>query len=100
MSSENLQQPTHEKLQRLHEEMHEELMKAINNSEVCDVLEKYGLTADKIVKFQVILDLYKIQNMSDSLGDPEIQASLRAIPGEELVLAACCWCGTRCCPCW
>ena len=86
-----------EKLQQLQNEIHREMKKALNSSKMVEVLDNYGLV-DKLVKIQCVLDLTKIQS-SNAIKDPEIKDSLRAIPGQQIVIMDCCLCPRGCCNC-
>ncbi|RUT03586.1 hypothetical protein DSM106972_052250 [Dulcicalothrix desertica PCC 7102] len=86
------------KLQQFQHAVLQEFMKALDNSQMDEILKSYGLTAEKVIRFDAVIDLNKIQRMGVALSDQEMQQSLEQIPGEELKLLSCCWCG-RCCPC-
>jgi hypothetical protein len=81
-------------------ELQQEVMRAINQSQVGDIFKKYGFVGDKVIKFKATLDLGESKS-TKIFSDEEMQASLRAIPGEELVLLACCWFSrcNECAPC-
>ncbi|MBW4604161.1 MAG: hypothetical protein KME29_32480 [Calothrix sp. FI2-JRJ7] len=87
------------KLQQLQHDVLQEFMKLLNNSQMDDIVKRYGLTADKVIKFEAVINLNKIQSMGVALSDQEMQQSLKQIPGEELKLFSCCLCNGRCCPC-
>ncbi len=91
-----------ENLQQLQEEIKQELLNAVNNSKLVDLLDQYGLTEDGFVTFQCRLDIPKIL-LSDAVVDQRLEESLRAIPENELMISACdCWCFNprrMCCTC-
>lgn len=86
------------KLQQLQHDVLQEFMKALDNSQINEILKGYGLTADKVIRFDAVINLNTMQSMGVAFSDQEMQQSLEKIPGEELKLFSCCWCG-RCCRC-
>jgi hypothetical protein len=81
-------------LQTMQYEVREEFMKGINNSQMNDILEKYGLTGERVIRFEVVLDLDQMREAKNTaMSDSEIQSALKAIPAEQLKLAGCCWFG-------
>ncbi|PAX51736.1 hypothetical protein [Brunnivagina elsteri] len=89
-------------LQKMQYEVGKEFMKGINNSQMNDVLMKYGLTAEKVIRFEVVVNLDQMREPNNAaIPESEMQSALKAIPAEELKLASCCWCWTRnrCVPC-
>jgi hypothetical protein len=85
-------------LQKMQYEVREEFMKGINNSQMKDVLDKYGFTGDKVIRFELVVDLEQMRETHDVLiPESEIESALKAIPAERLKLASCCWCPR--CPC-
>ncbi|KAB8331702.1 hypothetical protein SD80_024865 [Scytonema tolypothrichoides VB-61278] len=77
-----------EKLQQFQKEIQQELMNAVNNSKLGELFEKNGLGGNRFVKFQCILNLTNAQ-YSDTVGDPELKASLQAIVDQNLVTVNC-----------
>jgi DNA-directed RNA polymerase specialized sigma subunit len=91
-----------EQLDQFTKKIQEELLNAVNNSKLVDLLDQYGLTEDGFVTFQCRLDIPKIQ-LSDAVVDQQLKESLRAIRENELIISACdCWClnpPEYCCKC-
>ncbi len=77
-----------EQLDQFTKKIQEELLNAVNNSKLVDLLDQYGLTEDGFVTFQCRLDIPKIQ-LSDAVVDQQLKESLRVIPENELIIRAC-----------
>ncbi|BAZ40057.1 hypothetical protein NIES4101_60180 [Calothrix sp. NIES-4101] len=88
-------------LQKMQYEIREEFIKGINNSAVSKVLEKYGLTAKKIIRFELALNLRELRQQQETLteSDAKIPEGLTEMAGEEIKLASCCLCFPWCCSC-
>jgi|GEM_PF-4130947 hypothetical protein len=84
-----------EKLQQLQNEIEQAMKEDIDNSKVGKLLENYGLV-DKLVKAQYIINLTRIDSIA--IKDQEMKEALKTLPGQEIVIASCCFC-PRCCKC-
>jgi uncharacterized protein YpuA (DUF1002 family) len=73
-----------EKLQQLQEEVKQEMLKALNNSQLNDVLQKYGLTSGGFVKVQCTLDLTQLQ-LSNADESQQAMELLQAIPDAQSI---------------
>jgi hypothetical protein len=79
-------------LEKMQYEVREEFMKGINNSQMKDVLEKYGFTEKGVIRFELVLDLDKMRETNNSaIADSEIQSALKAIPAVQMKPASCCY---------
>ncbi|OYD94657.1 hypothetical protein CDG76_14770 [Nostoc sp. 'Peltigera membranacea cyanobiont' 210A] len=54
-----------ESLQNLQKEIQQEFIKNLKKANFGEILEKYGISEEKILKFQCIIDLNKIQDNSN-----------------------------------
>ncbi|BAZ09779.1 hypothetical protein NIES4071_15890 [Calothrix sp. NIES-4071] len=80
-----------EQLQRLQDEMNQELQEILNDSKFAELLEKYELLGDKVLKFQCVLDLTKLKS-HDVNNNEETKEFLQAQHEQEIVLATKSWC--------
>ncbi len=83
---------TCEEMKQLKNDIHEELKKAVNSSNLGDVLQKHGIKDNIFAKFECILDLTKIQ-FSDAISHEQVKS-------EERVTLLCCRINSCiCCSC-
>lgn len=68
------------------------VLDSINNSNLSDFLASEGL-AEQVIRFEVILDLDKIQN-ENVKNDQELNKFSREISPENSLSVSCCWCTT------
>ncbi len=66
-----------ETLEQLQAEIKQEFIQILNNSNFSQILEKYGITTQYLLKFQSILDLSKIE-ITDAHKIAEFQGVLPA----------------------
>jgi hypothetical protein len=79
-------------LQKMQYEVREEFMKGINNSQMKDILKKYGFTGDKVIRFELIVDLDQMRKVENTaIPESEVETALKAIPATQIKLAGCCW---------
>jgi hypothetical protein len=50
-----------QQLEQIKDEINQEMIKAISNSKLGEIFHNNGLIGDKVVQFQCILDLTKLQ---------------------------------------
>ncbi|MEH2390478.1 MAG: hypothetical protein V7K21_01990 [Nostoc sp.] len=84
MESQTSQQAVIEpqKLQHLQDEIQQEISKILNNSNLSNVLEKYGILKDKILTIQYSIDLSKMQS-NDVIADQQHQEFLPEALGQN-----------------
>ena len=80
-----------EKLKQLKADIHQKIIKAINDSNIGEVLQEYDFIGDKRIHVDYTLDLSKIQ-----LGDA-VEDTVREILSQERVRVQCTICGWDCC---
>jgi hypothetical protein len=80
-------------LQQLQDEIKNELSQSLKNAKFKTVLEKYGISGEKVLKIECSIDLTQIQmkDMNNSNNRNLI------IPGNHIVKLGCDWCD--CCGC-
>lgn len=75
-------------LQQLEDEIHQEINEILNNSNIRNVLEKYGILEDNILTIEYSIDLSKIHS-SNVIKDQQHQKSLPEALGKNKQLK--CW---------
>ncbi len=69
-------------LKQLQEEIQEEMKDILNNSKFSDLLEKYGISGQEILKIQCLLDLNQIQ-ISDADDEPQANKFLQTFNDQK-----------------
>ena len=80
-------------LQQLQDEIKNELSQSLKNANFKTVLEKYGISGEKVLKLECSIDITQIQ-MEDTENSSNINS---LIPGNNIVKLDCDWCD--CCGC-
>ncbi|MEI1373198.1 hypothetical protein PQG02_27800 [Nostoc sp. UHCC 0926] len=80
-------------LQQLQDEIKNELSQSLKNASFKTVLEKYGISGEKVLKLECSIDITQIQ-MKDTENSSNINS---LIPGNHIVKLDCDWCD--CCGC-
>ncbi|MBH8564058.1 hypothetical protein I8748_18020 [Nostoc sp. CENA67] len=99
MESKTLQQTVldTQTLQQLKEEVKQAISESLKNSNVNKVFGKYGISEDRVLKFQCHIDLSNNQQ-SNPAGENQPQGFVSAIPEELHILhLECILCQTGCC---
>jgi hypothetical protein len=79
-------------LQKMQYEVREEFMKGIHDSQMKDILKKYGFAGDKVIRFEIVVDLEQMRKVENTaIPESEVESALKAIPAAQIKLAACCW---------
>ncbi|MFN6464187.1 MAG: hypothetical protein RMZ41_020560 [Nostoc sp. DedVER02] len=80
-------------LQQLQDEIKNELSQSLKNANFDALLEKYGISGEKVLKLECSIDLSQIQ-----INDPTNSSNINSlIPGNHIVKLDCDWCA--CCGC-
>lgn len=88
MNTESLQQ-----LQQLKDEIHQTMREALNNSNLGEVFNNYGISGHQIFKVQCMLDLTEVE-FNDAEENQRSGKFLQAIPEQEIKFAPLGWCAT------
>lgn len=84
-------------LQQLKEEVKQAISESLKNSSVNKVFEKYGISEDRVLKFQCHIDLSNNQQ-SNTVEDNQLQGFISAVPEDlHVLLLDCILCKTGCC---
>ncbi|MBW4669540.1 MAG: hypothetical protein KME60_19510 [Cyanomargarita calcarea GSE-NOS-MK-12-04C] len=87
-----------QKIQQLQDQIDHEMKEALNNSNLGEILNKFGVTGD-FIKSQLTIDLTKIQFI-DPVEDKQFEKYLPTIPESQIVTLSCCKKGVcLCCLC-
>lgn len=78
-----------EQLQKLQDEMNQEMQEILTDSKFGQLLEKYGILGDRVLKFQCLLDLNKLNDINK---DEKTKEFLQVQQEQEIVLATRSWC--------
>ncbi|MBP5975829.1 hypothetical protein HW132_24590 [Brasilonema sp. CT11] len=87
---------TSTKLEQFTQEFQQAVIDALYNPKLLEICQNYGLMEGNVLKFQCMLNLKNVQS-EDATVVQEIKDALQEIPGQELVMVNCVWCGTGCC---
>ncbi|MEH2022485.1 MAG: hypothetical protein V7K62_02620 [Nostoc sp.] len=80
-------------LQQLQDEIKNELSQSLKNANFETVLEKYGISGEKVLNLECSIDLSQIQ-----IKDTENSSNTNSlISGNHIVKLSCIWCA--CCGC-
>lgn len=80
-------------LQQLQDDIKNELSESLKNANFTSLLEKYGISGEKVLKLECSIDLTQIQ-MKNTENSSNINS---LIPGNHIVKLGCDWCA--CCGC-
>ncbi|MBN4001741.1 hypothetical protein [Nostoc sp. LPT] len=75
-------------LQQVQDEIQQEMHEIMKNSNLNNVLEKYGISGENILEVHCTLNLDKIQN-SHVVDNHKVQNFVAAIPCNKIVLKGC-----------
>ncbi len=88
-----------ENLEQFKKEIQQEMIDALNQSQLSKIFQKYGLTGDQFLTYKCILDITKIQFVN-TIVSQQLQSSLQALKEQEVILVNCDCCEyprCRCC---
>lgn len=80
-------------LEQLKDEIKNELSQSLKNAKFKTVLEKYGISGEKVLTLECSIDISQIQ-MKDTENSSNINS---LIPGNHIMKLGCDWCD--CCGC-
>ena len=94
---------SNENLQQLQDEFASAMSEALNNSNLKELLEKYGLLDKNAMSIKLVVDTNYVNSSLNADTEPQVQfkSALGASSTNELDLVSCCACsdGGVCCPC-
>ncbi|MEH2213843.1 hypothetical protein [Nostoc sp.] len=80
-----------QKLQKLQDEIQQEMYEILKNTNFGKILKKYGISRQEVLQFQYTLDLTKLQS-GDAGEDKQVAQFSLVIPGKHIRLSGCtCW---------
>lgn len=88
---------TNATLQQLQKETAFAMMESLNDSKFSDLLAKYSLLENGVVKIKCEINKNKIQSNQAKNMDLELKDALDQIPESQVVLLDCCMCLKLCC---
>jgi hypothetical protein len=84
-------------LEKLQQEIASAMKNTLDNSEVSDLLAKYGLLENGIIKIKLEINKNKILEGLTQNIDSQLIEALDEIPEKEFAILGCCFCGSFCC---
>ncbi|OKH43488.1 hypothetical protein NIES2101_30355 [Calothrix sp. HK-06] len=84
-------------LQQLQKEVAFAMMETLNDSKFTDLLAKYSLLENGVVKIKCEINKNKIQSNQAQNMDLELKDALDQIPESQVLLLDCCMCLKLCC---
>lgn len=84
-------------LEKLQQEIASVMKETLDNSEVSDLLAKYGLLDNGVVQINLEINKNKILEGRTQGIDSQLVGALNELPENKFVLMACCLCPSICC---